>query len=188
MTPVLAPLFILSGPSGSGKSTVVRLLMAGPHQPLRLSISATTRPPRPGEKDGVQYHFWTRQRFEEAVAAGAFLEHAEVFGNLYGTPRTEVDPFRAAGTGVLLEIDVQGAAQVREKCPEAVTMFLRASSMAEYERRLRLRHTEAEDAIQRRLQGARRELESSREYQYQIINDDLDAAVAELRAIVKSHF
>jgi guanylate kinase len=188
MTPALAPLFILSGPSGSGKSTVIRLVLSGPHPALHLSVSATTRLPRPGEKDGVHYHFWTRQHFEEAVQAGIFLEHAEVFGNLYGTPRTEVEPFRAAGIGVVLEIDVQGAAQVRQQYPEAVTIFLRTSSLAAYEKRLRLRHTESEEAIQRRLQGARRELDSAGEYQYQVINDDLDAAVKELKVIVRSHF
>jgi guanylate kinase len=188
MTAVLAPLFILSGPSGSGKSTVVRRLLDGPHPPLRLAISATTRAPRPGEVADIDYHFWTRQRFEEAVAGGSFLEHAEVWGNLYGTPMSEVEPFRATGTGVILEIDVQGATQVKLKCPEAVTMFLRTSSLAAYEQRLHLRGTENEDSIQRRLQGARRELESAEHYQYQVINDDLDAAVTELRSIVRSHY
>jgi guanylate kinase len=188
MPPVLAPLFILSGPSGSGKSTVLRLALAEPSPPLRPSVSATTRAPRPGEKDGVQYHFWSRQHFEEAIRAGVFLEHAEVFGNLYGTPRSEVEPYRSAGMGVILDIDVQGAAQVRQKYPEVVTIFLKTSSLATYEQRLRERHTESEGAIARRLQGARRELERSGEYQYQVINDDLDAAVTELRAIVRSHF
>jgi guanylate kinase len=183
-----APLFILSGPSGSGKSTVLRLALADSQPPLRLSVSATTRKPRPGEKDGVQYHFWTRQHFEEAIHQGVFLEHAEVFGNLYGTPRSEVEPYRAAGTGVVLDIDVQGAGQVRQKYPEVVTIFLRTSSLATYEKRLRERHTETEEVIQRRLLGARRELERSGEYQYQVINDDLDAAVTELRSIVRSHF
>jgi guanylate kinase len=184
----LAPLFILSGPSGSGKSTVLRLALTDLQPPVRLSVSATTRPPRPGEQDGVQYHFWTRQRFEAAVQGGVFLEHAEVFGNLYGTPRSEVEPYRAAGTGVILDIDVQGAAQVRQKYPEVVTIFLQTSSLATYEKRLRERHTENEEAIQRRLQGARRELARSGEYQHQVINDDLDAAVTELKAIVRSHF
>jgi guanylate kinase len=188
MPAALAPLFILSGPSGSGKSTVLRLALLDTGLRLRLSVSATTRRPRPGERDGVQYHFWTRQRFEEAVHQGIFLEHAEVFGNLYGTPRSEVEPYRAAGTGVILDIDVQGAAQVRQQYPEVVTIFLQTSSLATYEQRLRERHTETEAAIQRRLQGARRELQHSGEYQYQVINDDLDAAVTELKAIVQSHF
>ena len=188
MPPALAPLFILSGPSGSGKSTVLRVALNEAQLPLRLSVSATTRPPRPGEHDGVQYHFWTRQQFEDAVKRGVFIEYAEVFGNLYGTPRSEVEPYRAAGVGVILDIDVQGAAQVRKQYPEAVTVFLKTSSLATYEQRLRERHTESEEAIQRRLLGARRELERSGEYQYHVINDDLDEAVTELRAIVRSHF
>src|SRR5262245_39798963 len=105
------PLVILSGPSGSGKSTVIRRLLADPPGPLRLSVSATTRRPRPGERDGVDYHFWTRERFEQELAAGAFLEHAIVHGeHRYGTLRAEVEPFLRDGTGVILDIDVQGAA------------------------------------------------------------------------------
>jgi len=185
---MVAPLFILSGPSGSGKSTVLGRLLAEQDPPLRLSVSATTRAPRAKERDGVHYHFWTRQRFEAQVEAGAFLEWADVFGNLYGTLRGEVEPYRQQGIGVVLEIDVQGAAQVRRECPDAVTVFLRTSSLESYEQRLRSRGTESEEAIQRRLQGARRELERLDEYQYVVINDDLDTAVAELRAIVRRHF
>jgi len=185
---MVAPLFILSGPSGSGKSTVLGRLLAEQDPPLRLSVSATTRAPRAKERDGVHYHFWTRPRFEAQVEAGAFLEWADVFGNLYCTLRGEVEPYRQQGIGVVLEIDVQGAAQVRRECPDAVTVFLRTSSLESYEQRLRSRGTESEEAIQRRLQGARRELERLDEYQYVVINDDLDTAVAELRAIVRRHF
>jgi guanylate kinase len=188
MGDMLAPLFVLSGPSGSGKSTVLKQLLARPGPPLRLSVSATTRAQRSNEQDGVHYHFWTRQRFEAEVQAGAFLEWAEVFGNLYGTPRAEVEPFRRRGVGVFLDIDVQGAAQVRHKCPEVVTVFLRAPSLETCERRLRARSTETEQGIQCRLLGARRELERINEYQYQVMNDDLDVAVAELRAIVQRHW
>src|SRR4051794_1735216 len=117
------PLIILSGPSGSGKSTIVARLLQAADSPLRLSVSATTRPPRPGERDGVHYHFWTRERFQREIEAGGFLEWAEVFGNYYGTPRSEVEPFRARGVGVILDIDVQGAAQVRAQCPDAVSIF-----------------------------------------------------------------
>jgi guanylate kinase len=183
-----APLFILSGPSGSGKSTVLGRLLAAEDAPLRVSVSATTRLPRNKERDDVEYHFWTRDRFEAAVKAGEFLEWADVFGNLYGTLRSEVEPYRKQGTGVFLDIDVQGAAQVRQHCPDAVNIFLRTSSLDAYEQRLRGRGTESEEAIQRRLQGARRELERIGEYQYVVINDDLDKAVAELRTIVSSHF
>lgn len=184
----MAPLLILSGPSGSGKSTVIRRILSDASPPLRLSVSATTRQPRPGEIEGVHYHYWTRPRFEAEVAAGAFLEHAEVFGNLYGTPRIEVEPFRARGVGVILDIDVQGAAQVRARCPEAVAIFLRTSSMETYEQRLRARGTESAEAIERRLQGARRELEHAGSYHYQVINDELEVAVAELRRIVRLQY
>jgi guanylate kinase len=183
-----APLFILSGPSGSGKSTVLGRLLAAEDVPLRVAVSATTRPPRDKEREDVDYHFWTRDRFEAAVKTGEFLEWADVFGNLYGTLRSEVEPHRKQGTGVILDIDVQGAAQVRQQCPDTVTLFLRTSSLDAYEQRLRRRGTESEEAIQRRLQGARRELERMGEYQYVVINDNLDKAVAELRAIVSSHF
>ena len=132
---MLAPLFILSGPSGTGKSTLLSRLLADKDPPLRLSVSATTRQPRKTEQDGVHYHFWTRQSFEDQVRAGAFLEWADVFGNLYGTLVSEVQPYRQQGTGVFLDIDVQGAAQVRQKCPEAVTAFLRTSCEEVHEQR-----------------------------------------------------
>jgi guanylate kinase len=184
----LAPLFVLSGPSGSGKSTVLARLLAEPHPPLRLSVSATTRAPRAREQDGVQYHFWTVARFEAEIAASGFLEWAKVFGNYYGTLQAEVLPFREQGAGVFLDIDVQGAAQVRTKCPEVVTVFLRTTSMQEYERRLLSRGADSPESIQRRLAEARQELTRIGEYQYVVVNDTLDMAVAELRAIVVRHF
>jgi guanylate kinase len=155
---------------------------------LHLSVSATTRAPRAKERDGVDYHFWTREHFDAEVRAGAFLEWAEVWGKCYGTLRSEVEPYRERGEGVVLDIDVQGAAQVRRRCPDAVTVFLRTSSLDEYERRLRKRHTEDEPSIQRRLAGARAELAHAGEYDHQVINDDLEAAVADLRAIVAGLF
>jgi guanylate kinase len=185
---MLAPLFILSGPSGTGKSTVLKRVLAEAGLPLRLSVSATTRQPRPGEQDGREYWFWDRSRFEAAVKAGTFLEWAEVHGNLYGTPATEVEPYRQQGIGVMLDIDVQGATQVRAKCPDAVTIFLRTSTPEVFERRLRARGTESPEAIERRLAGARRELQRSGEYNYQVINDELDPAVAELLVLVRRHF
>ena len=182
------PLIILSGPSGSGKSTVVRRLLAEGGLPLRLSVSATTRARRPGERDGVDYFFWTRERFAEQVAAGAFLEWAEYAGNLYGTLRGEVDVHRARGVGVLLDIDVQGAEQVRRRCPDNVSIFLCAPSWEVLERRLRLRHTESEEAVARRLATARAELGRQGEYHHVVVNDDLDGAVARLRGLIAPHF
>src|SRR5207244_5942471 len=125
---------------------------------LRVSVSATTRLPRSGEVDGKHYHFWKRQRFEEAQRAGEFLEWAEVHGSLYGTLRSEVDPYRAQGIGVILDIDVQGASQIRRLYPDSVSIFLRTSSLATYEARLRRRGTENEAAIRRRLAAAAQEL------------------------------
>lgn len=183
------PLIILSGPSGSGKSTVLQRLLADPPGPLRLSVSATTRRPRPGETDGRDYHFWTRERFEQELATGAFLEHAQVHGvNYYGTLRAEVEPYLERGTGVVLDIDVQGAEQVRRIWPHHVSVFLKAPSMAEYERRLRARGTEDDASIRRRLETARAELAHAAGYQYQITNDDLARAAAELRQVVAREF
>jgi guanylate kinase len=179
------PLLILSGPSGSGKSTVIERLLAAPDPPMRLSVSVTTRPPRGNERDGVHYHFWTRERFEEEVRAGAFLEWAKVFDQCYGTLRREVEPYQEKGTIVLLEIDVQGAAQVRSVWPHQVSVFLRPPSLQVLEERLRKRGTEGEAAIRRRLEGAQRELERAGEYNYQVVNEDLETAVAQLRAILR---
>jgi guanylate kinase len=185
------PLFILSGPAGSGKSTVVGRLLERAREeglPLRVSVSATTRPPRPYEVDGRHYHFWSRERFEHERQAGGFLEWAEVHGSCYGTLRSEVEPYRDQGTGVILVIDVQGAAKVRQACPDAVSVFLGTASPEVLERRLRARGTESEAALQRRLAGALRELECRGEYDYQVINDDLDTAVGLLLGIVRRQF
>jgi guanylate kinase len=182
------PLIVLSGPSGSGKSTVITRLLAAGDPPLRLSVSVTTRQPRGRERDGLEYHFWTRAAFEAEIRAGGFLEWAEVFGNYYGTLRREVEPYRGRGMGVILDIDVQGAFQVRRHCPDVVTIFLRPPSLDTLERRLRNRGTESEEAIQRRLAGARAELAHASQYDYQLINDDLERAVADLRAVVQRQF
>jgi guanylate kinase len=181
------PLIILSGPSGSGKTTVLRRLLDEKGLPLHVSVSVTTRPPRPGEVDGVDYHFWTRERFEEARRQGAFLEWAEVHGNLYGTLKREVEGPRKQGKAVILVIDVQGAEQVRRQCPESVLVFLRTSTWEEYERRLRGRGTEDEATIARRLATARRELERAGEYPHVIVNDDVAVAVAQMRDLIARH-
>jgi guanylate kinase len=184
----LGPLIIVSGPSAVGKSTLIERLIAEKRWPLRLSVSATTRPRRPHELDGVQYHFWTREKFEIERDRGAFLEWAEVYGNYYGTPEQEVTPFRSRGQGVLLDIDTQGCAQVKRVCPDAVAIFVRTSSPAEYERRLRGRGTESEEQIQRRIRSAASELAAAQAYDYQVVNDDLQTALTELRAIIKPLF
>ena len=184
----LGPLIILSGPSGSGKSTLLGRLLAETDLPLHVSVSATTRTPRGGEVDGQHYYFWTRPRFEEAQRAGAFLEWAEVHGCLYGTLKSEVDGYRAKGIGVILDIDVQGAAQIRRLYPDSVSIFLRTSSLQTYEARLRQRGTEKEEAIQRRLVAASRELAHAGTYDYQVVNDDLAKAVAEVERVVRRQF
>jgi len=178
------PLIIVSGPSASGKSTIIERLLAEETRPLHLSVSATTRSPRAGERDGAQYHFWTRERFDREVRAGSFLEWAHVFGNGYGTLKADVIPYRERGVGVLLDVDVNGRRQVKRECPDAVSIFIRTSSLDVLERRLRERGTETEESIQRRLQGARAELAEEASYDHQIVNDQLDHAVAQLRAIV----
>lgn len=182
------PLIIISGPSGSGKSTLIHELLRGASWPLRLAVSVTTRKPRAGEQEGKHYYFWSRSDFEAEVKREGFLEWAEVFGNCYGTLRREVTPYRQQGQGVLLEIDVQGWQQVKKHCPDAVSIFIRTSSLETYEKRLRDRGTESEEAIERRLQGARAELAFAPGYDHQVINDDKDAALTELRSIVQGSF
>lgn len=180
----LGPLIVMSGPSGSGKSTLVRRLLENPPGPLRLSVSVTTRKPRVQEKDGVDYHYWSPERVREEIARGGFLEWADVFGNYYGTLVAEVEPYRQQGVGVLLEIDVNGWAQVKAKCPDAASIFIRTSSIDVLEERLRRRLSETEESIQRRLAGARVEMARVHEYHHQVVNDDLDVALTNLRTII----
>lgn len=179
---------VLSGPSGSGKTTIVERLLAA--SPVRLikSISATTRPPRKHEIHGKNYWFLTPAEFAARRERGEFLECAEVHGtgNWYGTLQSEVQRAAELGGWALLEIDVQGARQITERFPAALTIFLRTSSEAEYERRLRGRGTEAEEVMQRRLANARTELRHAAEYRFQVVNDDLDEAIREIVRIISS--
>ncbi|MFL5341132.1 MAG: guanylate kinase [Gemmataceae bacterium] len=185
---IKAPLIILSGPAGSGKTTVAARVLAEAGRPLRRAVTATTRPPRVGEVNGIDYRFLDPARFEAMVEAGEFLEHARVHGNWYGTPRAEVEPYREQGVGVILVIDVQGAAQVRQSCPDHLSIFLYTSSPQLIERRLRDRGADSEAAILRRLETAKGELTRAAEYQYRVLNDDLDAAVRDVIQIIRDRF
>ena len=176
-------LFIVSGPSGVGKSTVLRTLFAQ-NMNLYFSVSATTRNPRPGEEDGVHYHFLTMDTFREWIAKGEFLEYAEFVGNAYGTPRKYVDEALDAGKDVILDIEVQGAEQVCTKRPETVTIFIAPPSWDELERRLTDRGTDTAEKIQKRLQRAKEEVLEAHNYNYFVINDTVENAVRELSAIM----
>ena len=177
-------LVVISGPSGAGKSTVVRELMKSCPVPLSLSVSATTRLPRRGEEEGVDYFFLTPEQFANRRAADDFLECKEYAGNWYGTLQSQVTTGLAEGKWVLLEIDVEGTLAVLEKHPEALTIFVHSGSIEELERRLRLRNTESEEALARRLATARRELAQKHRYRYEVINRDLPEAVREVCQIL----
>jgi guanylate kinase len=178
-------LIVISGPSGAGKTTLLKKLFAQ-CQGLSASVSATTRPARQGERDGVDYYFLSAEEFERRRSKGEFLECFEVFGHghWYGTLASEVTPSLQAGKSIVLEIDVQGAMAVVERYPQALTIFVHPSSLEELERRLRGRASETESAIQRRLEVARRELACADRYQFQVVNDDVDKAVQEICEII----
>lgn len=184
-----AKLIIISGPSGAGKSTVVRQLLTQSKLPLQLSVSATTRRPRPGEQDGREYRFLSHQQFSEQRAAGGFLECKEVFGqgDWYGTPRDAVTAGLKAGKWVVLEIDVQGMLSVVEQMPDAITIFVHPRSTEELERRLRGRGTESDASLRRRLQVAQDEMASRDRYRHQVVNDTVDQAVQEICEILSSY-
>ncbi|MFO0914530.1 MAG: guanylate kinase [Pirellulales bacterium] len=181
-------LIVFSGPSGAGKTTVVRELMVRCPLPLVLSVSATTRPARPGEVDGVDYHFLSADEFQRRRELGDFLECFEVFGRgyWYGTLRSTVTENLQQGKWIVLEIDVHGMRQVQAAYPEVTTFFIRPASLAELERRLRGRGTESEQTIQRRLEVARQECESEPEYDHVIVNQTVPQAVADICERLKS--
>ncbi|MBS4019002.1 guanylate kinase [Azonexus hydrophilus] len=178
-------LYVVAAPSGAGKTTLVRMLLAE-ESSVHLSISFTTRAPRPGEQDGREYHFVSVDRFRSMIAGDEFLEWAEVHGNFYGTSKKWIGDQLAAGHDVLLEIDWQGAQQVRKLFPAAIGVFILPPSMDELSRRLTGRGTDAQDVIERRLAAAEAEMRHVGEFDYAIINDQLDQALQDLRAIVRS--
>ncbi len=175
---------MLSGPAGAGKTTVAERICR--EMGLRRSVSATTRPPRPGEVDGRDYVFLTGEEFRRRLERGEFLEHATVHGHLYGTPRAPIEEALLAGESRLLVIDVQGAAQVKERCPDAVTIFLDAPDAA-LEQRLAGRGTEGSEEQRLRCTVAATERQYKEHYDYCVVNDDLERAVAELRSIISRH-
>ena len=176
-------LFVISGPSGVGKSTILKELLQR-QENIYFSVSATTRQPRPGEVDGVHYHFRTQEDFRQLIEEEALLEWAEYVGNYYGTPAKYVDEAIEQGRNVSLDIEVQGAGKVAEKRPDAIRIFIAPPSWQELERRLTERGTDAPDKISGRLKRAREEFESAEKYDYVVINDTVEHAVGELEAIM----
>jgi guanylate kinase len=178
------PVFVITGPSGVGKGTLIRTLRERLPE-LELAVSATTRDPRPGEEDRRDYYFLTDEQFEDKVQAGEFVEHARYSGRRYGTLRSELERHRAAGRPVLLEIEVQGARQVREAMPEAVQLFIAPPSEDALRTRLIGRGTDAPEQVAARLETARVELEAQDEFGHVVVNDRLEDAVAELERLVR---
>ena len=178
-------LLIISGPSGTGKGTLVEKLMQSDPS-FRFSCSVTTRAPRTGEVDGVHYHFVTVEEYNKLVAENAFLEHATVHGNHYGTLRKPIEDMMAQGQNVLLDIDTQGAISVMENAEEYVSIFILPPSYTELRKRLENRQTDAPDVIERRMNNARGEVAKLERYQYSIVNDDLETAYSQLKLIVEA--
>jgi guanylate kinase len=178
-------LFVITGPSGVGKGTLIRRLLERVPD-LELSVSATTRPPRPGEQEGVDYHFMSEEEFDRLAREGELLEHAIYSGHRYGTPRSEVEPRLTTGRSVVLEIEVQGARQVREAMPEAVQVFVAPPSPGALRERLEGRATDRPEEIERRLSAAKEELAARTEFGHVIVNDDLERATDELVELVRA--
>jgi guanylate kinase len=178
-------LYVVTAPSGAGKTSLINALLAD-DRALALSVSYTTRPPRPGEQNGREYHFVDLPRFEAMLERGEFLESAEVHGHRYGTSQKVIDEARARGRDLVLEIDWQGAEQVRRLYPESIGIFILPPSMAELERRLRARAQDSDEVIRRRLKNAEDEMTHAAEFKYAIINNNFDDARQDLRAVVRA--
>lgn len=178
-------LLVLSAPSGGGKGTVLKEMFAQDGN-LRLSVSATTRAPRPGEVDGQQYYFLSQEEFEQRIASGGMLEYAQYVGHYYGTPRAPVEKWLDEGRDVVLEIEVQGGQQVKKLCPGCVSVFLMPPSMEVLESRLRGRGTEEDAVVRKRLEKAGEEIPHAAQYDYIVYNDRLEDAVADLQAILRA--
>ncbi len=179
-------LFVITGPSGAGKGTVLKQVMDSLDR-LYFSVSATTRKPREGEVDGVHYHFLEKETFEGLIAADRFLEHAQYAGNYYGTPLDPALEHLEAGDDVILEIELQGVLQVKQRLPEAVLVFIAPPSFEELENRLRGRGTEKEETILKRLAIARQECAAMDQFRYVVVNDEVTSAADRLRAVMLSH-
>lgn len=185
---MIGPLIIVSGPAGGGKTTVVGEVLKICAKPIRVAVTATTRSPRPGEVEGKNYHFWTREKFQTEIASGSLLEYAVVHeSDCYGTPVSEVDAYRRQGVGVILIIDVQGAEQVRRIYPEAFSVFISAPHDDEYRLRLEKRG-EQPDSIEKRLRTAKRELTRAGEYSAQLVNDELTETVRKMNRLIEAQF
>ena len=178
-------LFVVSAPAGCGKDTILEQVLAKTEN-VGYSVSATTRAPRPGEIDGVHYHFHTRESFEKMIADNAVLEYTEYVGNYYGTPRKAVEDMLSEGKDVILKIEVEGAMNIRKLFPECCLVFILPPSMAELERRLRKRGTEDEATILRRTEQARNEIDTAVNYDYFVVNDALEDAVDDLIAVIRA--
>lgn len=177
-------LIVVSAPSGCGKGTILAEVLK--NEKFYYSVSATTRSPRPGEADGVNYHFLNRDQFEDLIKNDGMLEYAEYCGNYYGTPKDKVYEKINEGKNVILEIEVQGAMKVREKCPEAVFVFIAPPSVAELRNRLEKRGTETADVISRRVSEAAQEISYAYKYDYVVVNDDLDTAINDFKNVVRA--
>lgn len=178
-------LVVISAPSGGGKGTILKELFAKDDN-LVLSVSATTRSPRPGEEHGKQYYFLQKEEFEELISQGKMLEYAQYVGNYYGTPREPVEKWMAQGKDVVLEIEVQGGAQIKKLMPGCVSVFILPPSMEVLEKRLRDRGTEEDATVRKRLEKAREEIPHAKDYDYVVFNDRLEDAVEDLRAILRA--